>query len=70
MRERLKEWRRETAKEGSVPAFVVMHDTTLEALCEARPRSIAKLLDVPGIGEKKAERYGEALLRIVKEFSK
>ena len=56
--ERLREWRSATAKEQGVPAFVVLHDSTLEAICLRRPRSRNELLLVPGIGERKAERYG------------
>ncbi len=37
LREFLREWRRETAKEQNVPAYVVMHDTTLDEVCRNRP---------------------------------
>src|SRR5580698_848057 len=49
LREYLREWRRITAKEQGVPAFVVLHDTTLEEVCRRRPSSIAELLNVTGI---------------------
>ncbi len=58
----LREWRREMAKEKSTPAFVVMHDTTLDEICRLRPRSNAELLRVSGIGERKAELYGAQIL--------
>jgi ATP-dependent DNA helicase RecQ len=69
LRSHLKEWRRKAAEEGKVPAFVVMHDTTLDALCSARPRTMEELLEVHGIGARKAERYGEQILGLIREFS-
>ena len=53
LREFLREWRRETANEQNVPAYVVMHDTTLDEICRVRPGSIGGLLQITGIGERK-----------------
>jgi ATP-dependent DNA helicase RecQ len=64
----LREWRRATAKEQGVPAFVVMHDTSLEALCRARPVSLSALLAVSGFGERKVEMYGEQILDAIGRF--
>jgi ATP-dependent DNA helicase RecQ len=66
----LREWRRVTAKEQGVPAFVVMHDTSLEALCRARPVSLSALLAVSGFGERKVEMYGEQILDAIERFKK
>ena len=66
---RLRDWRRNVAKEQGVPAFVVFHDTTLDAICRQRPGSIAALRQVHGIGEKKCERYGSQILGIIAEFA-
>ena len=63
--DRLRQWRRDTAQEQQVPAFVVLHDTTLEEICHKRPRSLAQLREVRGIGELKAERYGRQILDVV-----
>lgn len=68
--EYLREWRRSVAKQQGVAAFVVMHDTTLEALCRMRPASRAELLQVPGIGERKAELYGSQILGALEQFRK
>ncbi len=65
MRERLREWRRVLAKELSVPAYVILHDSTIDAICRQVPRTIAGLMDVQGIGEKKAERFGKAILGVI-----
>ena len=61
-------WRRKTAREQKVPAFVAMHDATLEEFCRLRPTSLAELRRVPGIGERKLELYGVALLQALREF--
>lgn len=68
LRELLREWRRETSKLQGVPAYVVMHDTTLDEICRMLPTSIASLLNVNGIGERKAELYGLQILDVLKRF--
>jgi ATP-dependent DNA helicase RecQ len=54
------------AKELSVPAYVILHDSTIDELCRLMPRTIAELMEVQGIGEKKAERFGKAILGMIK----
>jgi ATP-dependent DNA helicase RecQ len=68
LRERLRQWRQETAKERSVPAFVVMHDTSLDELCRKRPTSAHELRQVHGFGEKKTADYGPQILEVLAEF--
>lgn len=62
----LKAWRSETARAAGMPAYVIFHDTTLAALAEALPATERALLAVPGIGQVKVERYGAAVLRVIK----
>jgi ATP-dependent DNA helicase RecQ len=62
----LRSWRSATARELGVPAYVILHDTTLEGIAAARPGTRDQLRSVPGIGDKKLERYGDALLQIVR----
>jgi ATP-dependent DNA helicase RecQ len=69
LREFMREWRRGTSNEQNVPAYVVMHDTTLDEICRVRPGSIAALLHITGIGERKAELYGRQILAALKRFS-
>ncbi len=69
LREYLREWRRITAKEQGMPAYVVMHDTTLEEICRIRPTSIAELMSVTGIGERKAATYGQEILAALRRYS-
>jgi ATP-dependent DNA helicase RecQ len=68
LREYLREWRRTTAREQGVPAFVVLHDTTLEEICRVRPSSTADLLSITGIGERKAEVYGKGILAALERY--
>jgi DNA helicase-2/ATP-dependent DNA helicase PcrA len=65
--ERLRDWRREVAREESVPAYVVFTDLTLQALAEARPGTVAELLEISGIGQAKQEKYGDAVLAVVNQ---
>ena len=66
--ENLREWRRNMAREQKVPAFVVLHDSTLGELCRRRPTTLTGLRQVPGIGERKAEVYGAAILQVLRNF--
>jgi ATP-dependent DNA helicase RecQ len=61
----LRAWRAEMAREQSVPAYIVFGDATLRALAERRPGSLAELDGIPGIGAKKRDAYGEAVLAVV-----
>jgi ATP-dependent DNA helicase RecQ len=66
--EYLREWRRSTAKEKGVPAYVVLHDTTLDEICRRQPSSIAQLMTITGIGERKAETYGQEILAVLRRY--
>ena len=66
--EYLKEWRREVAVRENVPAYIVLHDTTLLELCRRQPQSPAELLSVTGIGERKAAAYGASILEALEAF--
>src|SRR6202790_1780808 len=68
LREYLREWRRELAKQQNTAAFIILHDTTLEQLCRIRPHSSRELLHVSGIGERKAELYGQQILEALRRF--
>jgi ATP-dependent DNA helicase RecQ len=70
LREYLREWRRATAKEQSVPAYVVLHDSSLEEICRERPKVLAELLQITGIGERKAAAFGQQILDALSRFGK
>ncbi|MFO0439229.1 MAG: DNA helicase RecQ [Betaproteobacteria bacterium] len=63
--DRLKAWRLEQARAQAVPAYVILHDRTLAEIASLRPPDIGALSGISGIGTKKLERYGDALLRII-----
>ena len=68
LREYLREWRRAAAKEQGVPAFVVMHDSSLDEVCRRQPGSILELLAISGFGEHKAALYGPRIFEALKKF--
>lgn len=59
--------RKRLAGKQNVPAFMVFNDATLREMAEKKPMSIDELLNISGVGEKKAERYGNAFLRVIEE---
>ena len=63
---RLKKWRLERSRADKAPAFVILHDSTLEHLCLRKPNSLAELRAIPGIGETKLERYGKEILELLR----
>ncbi|MBR0680311.1 DNA helicase RecQ [Roseomonas eburnea] len=65
--EALRLWRRGVAQAQSVPAYVVADDRTLAGIASRRPASEDDLLEVPGMGRSRVERYGTDILRIVRQ---
>ena len=66
--ERLRALRRKLAEWRDVPPYIVCSDKTLRGLCRQRPATREDLLEVSGIGERKADEFGEAFLRAISEF--
>jgi ATP-dependent DNA helicase RecQ len=67
--ERLRSLRRKLAQQRAVPAYIVFNDATLRDLARQRPSSPEDLLRVSGIGMKKLEQYGEAILSEINKSS-
>ncbi|MBX3349990.1 MAG: ATP-dependent DNA helicase RecQ [Nitrospira sp.] len=63
--ERLRQLRSELAEEEGVAPFLIFHDKTLKAIAGSKPETRAALLEIPGIGEMKAERYGRRVLAVI-----
>ena len=63
--DRLRAWRFATAKERNVPAYVVFQDATLREIAIARPQTLAELAGISGVGDRKLEAYGQAILELV-----
>jgi len=64
----LREWRRTVARRNGVPAFMILHDTSLEDLCRKSPSNLRDLLRVSGIGERKAEIYGAEIFAALESY--
>ena len=63
--DRLRAWRAETARERNVPAYVIFQDATLREIAVTRPTGLSELGAISGIGDRKLEAYGSALLALV-----
>ncbi len=63
--EALRSWRADVARSQGVPAYIVFGDATLRAVAAAKPARLDDLDGISGIGAKKREAYGEALLGVV-----
>jgi DNA helicase-2/ATP-dependent DNA helicase PcrA len=61
----LRAWRTARARSDAVAPFIIFHDTTIEAIAASRPRTIAELRRVPGVGPTKLDRYGEEIIGVV-----
>lgn len=70
LRDYLREWRRTVARERGVPAYVIMHDTSMDDLCRIHPKSLRELRTVFGFGERKTEQHGKDLLDALDRFRK
>ena len=68
--EALRACRRDLALEAGVPPYVIFHDSTLREMAHKRPRSLADLSHIAGIGERKREAYGQAFLAVIAAFEK
>ncbi|MDZ7596934.1 MAG: DNA helicase RecQ [Desulfobacterales bacterium] len=66
--EALRRLRLEIAQELELPAYVIFHDKTLREMAVSRPASREALLAISGVGESKADRYGERFLAAIQGF--
>ena len=62
----LRAWRSEIARKRGVPAYVVLHDSTIDGIAASRPATLGELRNIPGIGDKKLEHYGDELIALVR----
>ena len=65
----LRAWRGQVARAGTRRRrpFMILTEAAMQGIALARPSDMGELLEVKGIGPKKAEQYGEAILQIVRE---
>jgi ATP-dependent DNA helicase RecQ len=60
----LKSLRLHLARERGVPAYLIFNDATLLEMAVRKPKTEAELLQVPGVGPAKLEKYGGAFLKL------
>jgi ATP-dependent DNA helicase RecQ len=64
--EQLRAWRRIEAERAKVPPYVIFHDATLRAIAATNPTTLEELGRLSGIGPRKIESYGEAVLALLR----
>jgi ATP-dependent DNA helicase RecQ len=65
----LRVWRSDIARGRGIPAYVVLHDSTIDAIAAVRPATLVQLRGIAGIGDKKLEHYGADLIALVQANS-
>ena len=63
--EALRECRRLFAEELGVPPYVIFHDSSLQEMCRALPRTMEEFNLISGVGERKMEKYGPAFMEVI-----
>ena len=66
--EALRGLRADLARDQNVPPYVIFHDATLAALATRRPMDVGALVEIDGIGAGKQERYGQAVVDLIRGF--
>src|SRR6267154_1100801 len=68
LREYLREWRRNLARDLGIAAFIILHDSALDALCARKPSTLGELRGISGFGDKKVQSYGKEILAALQRF--
>jgi ATP-dependent DNA helicase RecQ len=63
--EKLRRLRLDLSKKLRVPPYVIFHDKTLTEMAVFKPNSRGELLQINGVGEQKAERFGDVFLNAI-----
>lgn len=67
--EKLRSWRRTTAAERSVPAYVIFHDVTLMRIAAVLPSSPERLRRIAGVGDRRAQEFGDQLVELIAAYA-
>lgn len=62
---KLKLWRKERSNTLGIKPYIIFSDSTLIELANKMPKDKEKLLSIRGMGEKKYEKYGEEILKLI-----
>ena len=65
--EALRAHRRDLAEEQGVPPYVIFHDSTLQAMAELMPSTLEAFGDLPGVGTRKLDKYGQGFIDVIKQ---
>jgi ATP-dependent DNA helicase RecQ len=65
--EALRQWRATEARQQGVPPYVIFHDSVLREIASVRPSGLDALAELRGVGASKLERYGDAVLGVVRQ---
>lgn len=64
----LKSLRSKLASAHHVPAYIIFTDASMKDMCRKLPRTIEEFLDVSGVGDTKAKKYGKAFTEVISEY--
>jgi ATP-dependent DNA helicase RecQ len=62
---RLRDWRKSESERLGLPQFFVLGSSTLRSLVLERPKTIAQLQTISGIGPEKAAKFGPQILQVL-----
>ena len=65
----LRNMRRQLAQQQGVPPYVVFHDSTLTAMAAMRPQTLDEFAELPGVGVRKLQTYGDAFLQVLRDVA-
>ena len=62
---KLKLWRKNKAIKENIKPYIILSDSSLISIVNQLPKSAEELLEVRGVGEKKVEKYGDEILKLI-----
>jgi ATP-dependent DNA helicase RecQ len=65
--DKLRELRKELAREFGIPPYLVFNDKTLHEMVDVKPTTDAEMARISGVGERKLHRFGERFMAVIKE---
>lgn len=61
--------RLKVSKERGIPPYIIFSDRTIRDICIKKPKTKAELLNVDGIGQQKADTYGDMIIGVIKKYA-
>ncbi|EEF79864.1 DNA helicase RecQ [Methylophaga thiooxydans] len=65
--EALRQCRSDISHKNGVPPYVIFHDATLQEMCRYRPKDLAAMQRISGVGEQKLNHYGHVFLEVIQQ---